>query len=251
MTGKLAWALRRENKTIIDFSIVPEQNLALDFELAVEPHFFYGSTGMLKRLRQVPAWATGLFGAEQSIDQRYWLEHLQEDLLNPGFELLTLGELREKAFARPYFIRPVVDQKAFAGQVLSDSDLTPLYRGRKGEERRHDDSLLVATSPLVTNIDAEYRLVVLNHRVRLISQYRRQGRSCVIADASAHILEKAQQLAEGWMPADFIVMDIAELSNGDVKIIEFNSVHSSGLYAIPGEAFAGVVEEAVGARFLN
>jgi hypothetical protein len=43
-------------------------------------------------------------------------------------------------------------------------------------------------------------------------------------------------------------MDVAVLDDGSARVVEFNSIHSSGLYAIDGAAFAEVVEEAVRRR---
>ncbi len=40
-------------------------------------------------------------------------------------------------------------------------------------------------------------------------------------------------------------MDVAVLRDGSARIVEFNAVHSTGLYDIDLEAFAAVVEEAV------
>jgi len=42
--------------------------------------------------------------------------------------------------------------------------------------------------------------------------------------------DAARKFAEGWLPSQNIVMDIAELRTGEFKIIEFNSLNSSGFY---------------------
>jgi hypothetical protein len=243
MTGKLAWALHTSGRRMHDFSLVPGEPLP-DFPChPSEPHFFYGSTGMLQRLRKDPDWAASIYGDEASLDQRTWYQHRAADMLNRTFEVMTLQQLRDIKQGQTFFVRPVVDQKAFAGQVVLDGDFAGLYRGRKGEAREHRADLLVAVSPLIPVISAEYRLVVKDHRVRLGSQYRKDGRLDVQAGVPAEVLARAQTLVAGWMPADFIVMDIAVMPDGDVRIIEFNSVHSSGLYAISGVQFAELVEE--------
>jgi hypothetical protein len=243
MTGKLAWALNLTGRALHDFSLVPGEPLP-EFPLQPdEPHFFYGSTGLLSRLRQSPRWAASVYGDKDSLDQRTWYAHRAPDMLNPEFELMTLQELRGNAPGRTFFVRPVVDQKAFNGQVVLNGDLAGLYLGRKGEAREHRDDLLVAVSPLIPHIRAEYRLVVKDHRVRLGSQYRKDGHLDVQPGVPAEVLAQAQVLVESWMPATFIVMDIAVMPDGAVRIIEFNSVHSSGLYAIPGADFAALVEE--------
>lgn len=248
MTGKLAWALNLSGRTLYDFSLVPGEPLPELPCAPDEPHFFYGSTGLLQRLRATPEWAGSVYGDKASLDQRYWYEHRARDMLNPTFELQTLQQLREGAHGKTFFVRPVVDQKAFAGQVVVNGDLAGLYLGRKGEIRQHKDDLLVAVSPVLPAISAEYRLVVKDHCVRLGSQYRKDGRLDIRPEVPAEVLEQAQALAAGWMPADFIVMDVAVMPDGEMRIIEFNSVHSSGLYAIAGAEFAALVEEAWASR---
>ena len=248
MTGRLAWALQRTGRPLFDFSLIPGEPLPAFPCVPQDPHFCYGSTGLLKRLQREPAWAPGLFNDELALDQRHWRAHLNEALLNPRFEVMPFAQLRHAGPPPPFFVRPVEDQKAFAGQVLATADLAPLYRARKGQWRPIADDLLVAVSPVVPAIAAEYRCVVLNGEVRLISRYRLNGELSLSAAIPTDVWATCQAWAEGWLPASFIVMDIALLASGESRIIEFNSVHTSGLYAIAGEAFAEVVEDAVRQR---
>ena len=248
MTGRLARALHHTGQTLLDFSIKPDEDFPLEPSLALTPHFCYGSTGMLRRLRKSPSWCAGIFGTEDSLDQRYWQVHLSSLLLNPEQEILTFEALCARPFTQPYFVRPLTEQKAFGGQVVSSLDLTGLSQGRKGVLHKQSPSMLVAVSPVVANIHAEYRFVILNGEARLGSQYRRAGQLDISPVVAEHIWQQAQIFAGGWMPADFIVMDMAVLHNGECRVIEFNSVHSSGLYAIDAGEFATVVEEAVALR---
>lgn len=243
MTGVLALALRRSGRVLHDFSLIPGEPLPEPPCPPARPRFYYGSTGLLRRLhRERSAW---VFDDAHALDQRGWAAHRGPDLLNPEVELLTLGQLQARPFSQPYFVRPVLEQKAFAGQVIASPDLAPLFQGRKGVVHAHDPALLVAVSPLVADIAEEYRFVVLDGQVRLGSRYRQAGALSVSAEVPARALAQARELASGWLPARFIVMDMAVLADGAARIVEFNSVHSSGLYAIAGEAFAGVVEEAL------
>lgn len=105
MTGRLARALHHTGRTLLDFSIKPCEDFPLESSLALTPHFCYGSTGMLRRLRKSPSWCTGIFGTEESLDQRYWQEHLSPLLLNPMQEILTFEALSARPFTQPYFIQ--------------------------------------------------------------------------------------------------------------------------------------------------
>ncbi|KVP75591.1 hypothetical protein WJ96_07735 [Burkholderia ubonensis] len=247
MTGKLAFALRNRERLMHDFSLVPGEPLP---ELPLrpsEPHFFYGSTGLVQRLIGLPGWTDGVFLAHDSLDQRVWLQHRRADMLNPTCEVMTLTELESAVPAAPFFVRPVMVQKAFAGQVVRDRDLSGLYQGRHGVLKEPSPELLVALSPL-QDIESEYRFVVYRHRVVTGSRYRQAGQMSLSAGIPHEILTGANALAEGWLPHDFIVMDVAQLPNGRLCIIEFNSVHSSGLYDTPMEQFIAAVERAVRER---
>ena len=243
MTGRLAFGLRRAGFAIHDFSLMPDKPLpALPEGIgACTPLFYYGSTGLLRRLHAIGE--PSVFDTPAALDQRIWQTH-RDDLLNQAPEVLPFGELRARAFTAPYFVRPVCEQKAFAGQVVATADLSPLYQGRKGIVRLLSDDLLVAVAPVVTGIIAEYRFVVLNGQARLGSRYRQDGALSVSDEVTPEAWAWAQRLASRWMPASFIVMDIALLADGTARLIEFNSVHSSGLYAIRGEQFGALVEEA-------
>jgi hypothetical protein len=194
MTGRLAWALRLSNRSMHDFSLVPGEPLP-EMPMAPEDaYFFYGSTGLLQRLRTTE-WAVSLFDTAAALDQRNWAKHLGEQLLNPRFEVLTLDELRARELTQDYFVRPVVDQKAFTGGLIRPGDLSSIFRGHKGWAREQPGELLLAISPVVSNIRSEYRFVLSEGQVRLGSRYRDMGRLAVHADVPADVWTSAQALA--------------------------------------------------------
>jgi hypothetical protein len=164
---------------------------------------------------------------------------------------MTLQALQARQQTQSFFVRPALDQKAFSGHVALNGDLSGIFRTRKAQFREQPIDLLLAVSPVVFGIHAEYRFVVLHHQVRLGSRYRLDGQLSLEALVEPHAWAAAQALAEGWMPASFIMMDVAVFSDGSARIIEFNSVHSSGIYHIRGEDFACLVEEAVRPRSIE
>lgn len=247
MTGRLAWALRLTGRPMHDFSLVPGEPLPSMPMAQDDAYFFYGSTGLLQRLR-TSCWAGSVFDSALTLDQRHWAQHLGHKLLNPHFEVMTLGELRQRELREEFFVRPVVDQKAFTGGVIKPGDLGAIFRGHKGWFREQPDELLLALSPVVPDIRSEYRFVLHEGQVRLGSRYKHLGKLAVNATVPADVWSAAQVLAQAWTPASLCVMDLAVLGDDSVRVVEFNSIHSSGLYAIPGEAYAEVVEEAVRKR---
>jgi len=89
---------------------------------------------------------------------------------------------------------------------------------------------------------------VLDGKVRAGSRYREGGRLSIHPDVPYDVLRQARQHANRWLPADFIVMDLAVLPGNQTRIVEFNSVHTSGLYAIEPLQFMEVVRDAVRRR---
>jgi hypothetical protein len=247
ITSRMAFALRNSRRALHDFSFVAGEPLP---ELPVhqtDPHFFYGSTGLVQRLMSLPEWAPAVFLAPESLDQRAWLQNRRADMLNPTCEVMTLGELEANVPQSPFFVRPVVVAKAFSGQVARDGDLSGLYRARRGLLKELSPDLLVAVSPL-QDIQAEYRLIVYRHRVVTGSRYVLNGQRSLSADLPEDVLAGANALAAHWMPSEFICMDVAVLPGGALRIIEFNSVHSCGLYDTPMARYIEAVEHAVWAR---
>ena len=247
ITSRMAFALRNSGRALHGFSLVPGEPLPELPLSPADPHFFYGSTGMAQRLLGEPEWAHGVFLHNDSLDQRAWLANRGKDMLNPTCEVMTLAKLEANTPAAPFFVRPVLVAKAFAGQVVRGRDLSGLYRARRGIMKELEPDLLVAVSPL-QDIEAEYRFVVYRHQVVTGSRYRLDGKLSLSAEIPAEVLVGASALAAGWMPHEFIVMDVARVAGGKLCLIEFNSVHSSGLYDIPLSEYIEAVERAVRER---
>ena len=88
----------------------------------------------------------------------------------------------------------------------------------------------------VAPIDREWRLFVVDGQVATSTRYRNQGRVEPLAEQPEDVLEFAQPLIEAWAPAPAFVMDIAA-SQGQLRVIECNGIHSSGFYAANISAF--------------
>jgi hypothetical protein len=175
-------------------------------------------------------------------------------MLNANAQFMPLSALQRHVESDPnqsFFVRPVLAQKALTGHVVRQGDLTALFVGRDGQLRQQPAELLLAVSNTASNIVAEYRFIIHQGTAKLGSRYRLNGQSDVAAVVPSDVWAGAQALAQPWTPAPLIVMDVAVLANDELRIVEFNSVHSSGLYDINPEAFADLVEEAVGSRLCS
>ena len=61
------------------------------------------------------------------------------------------------------------------------------------------------------------------------SMYRIHNQPYRLREIEKTIIDKAQALADIWLPMDCVVMDTA-LVDGCIKVIEFNTINSSGFY---------------------
>ena len=61
------------------------------------------------------------------------------------------------------------------------------------------------------------------------STYKMHKQRLVQRETDRAVIREAQELADGWLPHDVCVMDIALTKDGP-KIIEFNCFNSSGFY---------------------
>lgn len=251
MTSKVAVALRESGRDFWDFSSLSEDPLPHFPIPAGMPAFFYGSTQLIARLSRTPEWRGYIVQEADNLDLRAWVKHRSGEMLNETGETLTLGELEQRIrlgdAPEKFFIRPTLDQKLFAARVIAGAELATLGVGYDKVVRPLSPSKLVTISA-PQEISAEYRFFVHQHEIRLASQYRSADALAVSPVVPEYVLRGARVLAQGWMPSDLAVMDLAVLTTGQLKIVEFNNVHSSGLYAIEPLEFIGLVESVLGNR---
>ena len=104
-----------------------------------------------------------------------------------------------------------------------------------------DSNIILCCSP-AKNIEREWRFWIIDGEVVTGSQYKKNGCLAIKAPIDENILNKAKEFSKGWLPNPNIVMDIAEMRNGTFKVVEFNSIHSSGFYNANIENFIKAIE---------
>jgi hypothetical protein len=247
MTSKLAWGLRRNGKTIHDIALDEGEPLVVDPAWAQEPCFFYGSAGFLQRLRKTE-FADSLWDVPIDQDQRNWVSTFGDVMLNNECDFVTYSDFKTKYARGSWFVRPVLHQKAFTGQVVTNGDVFALEVNRKGRYVQHPPDILVAVSPVAPRIRSEYRLWLYKGLPVMGCRYRDDGAPSRTADAPPEILRTAAELVRGKVRSDLIVMDVAVTENGELKIVEFNSVHSAGIYDLNADELIELVEIATRER---
>lgn len=131
-----------------------------------------------------------------------------------------------------WFVRPSYDLKQFSGQVIGARECYDWFKDMlecetSGSYKLEPDTEIVLCEP--QNLDAEWRWFIVDGRIVSGSIYRVHNQLRGIRELDETVIAEAQKLANGWLPARCVVMDIA-LVNNELKVIEFNCINSSGFY---------------------
>lgn len=184
----------------------------------------YGSVQFLRQVKASQSLHSYVFHDEKAFSASYWMPIFAGQALNGnGFKLYANEATKTFVSGEVLHLRPDSVDKAFPGGVYDKASWDKTV-----SERNLDDSLVCWASPLKT-IRAEYRCWIVGREVVEISRYRRDDKMDVERETSEEIFTEAQSLADTYLPAQCVVMDMA-LTDEGFKVIEFNPIHSSGWY---------------------
>ncbi len=160
----------------------------------------------------------------------------RSDMLNSDAMVVPIVQaidyLRSLDTTTDIFIRPAEDLKQFSGQVIQASEaadwLTDAMEcASSGSYQLALDTAVVVAPP--KNIQAEWRWFVVGGRVISGAMYRCRGKLIKEREEDSATIAEAQTFADVWLPSPCCVMDLALVDN-QLKVIEFNTINSSGFY---------------------
>lgn len=188
--------------------------------------FPYGSVQFMRNLLSTSLRDHVFYDIGGNWRTELWLEKFGDKALNYRGQLAKAHEVPQILATRgAHHVRPSYDDKAFNGKVYTEASWNAMI-----EEKDIGARLEVVISP-EEQIAEEYRCWVVGGKVIEISQYMLRGSLELQRMPEGHyIWERAQELADIFLPEDIVVMDVCEMEDGTVKFLEFNSVHSSGWY---------------------
>lgn len=211
-----------ENITVIPFTDKIDVKSRDSFKIP------YGSTS-LSVFAYKEKWK-GMFFNE-NFKTSIWKEK-RDDMLNADARFFTVSEAKDimsQEDEREWFIRPDNDFKEFAGAKTVTSEFNEWVNKISGANGNLlDDNTDIVIAP-IKNISAEWRWFIVNGKIIDGSMYRLRHRLYKKHEDDIAVLNEAQNLADMWLPHKICVMDTA-LVNGEIKIIEFNCLNSSGIY---------------------
>ena len=196
-----------------------------------QPIMVYGSYTLALIAKQ-RGWSPGAFVNNNYTHSSWVLGWGADTMLNGNARVGRLDALEElvSGMTGEIFVRPLEDTKSFSGMVLDLPDVLAWgvqTRNAKSHVLGDVTEIVVA---LFQEIQAEYRLFVVDGEVVSYSLYKLGTQVVYERYIPSHVLDWAKERIAQWVPDRAFVLDIAETPKGP-RIIEVNNINSAGVYA--------------------
>jgi hypothetical protein len=224
------------------FGVIPfTDSLAVAFD---SPTLLFGSVKILKLFlaQRLPKNAV-VFYDRHKFDQLHYQEALKEELLNYGARFVRYGYVKNDKIEDPIFIKPSSDIKYFTGciicppeQVLGEAaSLYPTLGSILSVCQMIDsdftDETVVLVNKNIVKIESEYRCFVINNRLIDVTMYKYKGKVCTEHVRDTGLTSYVEKIKGIYHPHYHYCIDIAKLESGELKVIEYNCINCSGVYA--------------------
>lgn len=244
---KLISVLKTENYNHQLVRTIPFSNIIVDVDLDISqygeeniPHLnihqeanmvTMGSYSLALTAKE-KGWVPGAF-VNENYEFNKWIAGWGKDnLLNGDAIEDTVSNIIHKIpkNAVNFFARPSEDTKSFNGTVFERDNLIYWLNQVANSGDRFglnaDTSIIVASEK---EINAEYRLFIVDGQVVTGSLYRVKGKVITSEHIDQKAIDYAYAMMDIWQPDRAFVLDVA-LTNDGPKIIEINNINSSGFY---------------------
>ena len=235
---KIATALDSLGVEPVSFGVIPFSNEITNCDDWTEPTLMMGSTKLAKMYlkNELPKHGV-VFYSHPEFDQAYYHTKLGKKLLNHNALFYKYGAVKDRYIENKIFIKPSSDLKYFAGTVLNHRDNTissELEKNCMIDTDLTDDIQVLINMDIICDILFEYRAFVVDNTIIDCCQYMEYGKvtpEILLNDRRAPLYSFIRKIQERYRPHDHYVIDIAELSDGSYKVIEYNCLNCSGMYA--------------------
>lgn len=180
-------------------------------------------------------WIPGVYYDCHKYECNFYYPKLHEFLLNKPYIMLPLGDLiNQKQFlfdtlgsSDTLFLRPSSGFKIFTGFAVSKEEYEKEISLIEHFHNKHD-SIVVASAP--RNIRAEWRFVIVDKQIVACSQYMLNDEMDEKEGAPKEIYDYAEKACKVWEPEKVWVLDVCQLTNGEIYVLEIGSFSCAGLY---------------------
>ena len=220
--------------------VVDYHNAGLPYDFKIEnlvidrsengPVLVYGSLDFIKACEQSPHLAPYIFKDRAAFSADIWHANCQEMMLNHDGCKMTVKEILSKWPAgdlAKHHIRPLSEDKEFNAGVF-----TWARWFNSSKELNLPDTLECWVSSDKGVLKQEWRCWIIDGVLVSAVQYKEDGESYMHSTVPPKVWNFAHQFAGhvGLHPARMFVMDLCLNANDEVKIVEFNSINSTGRF---------------------
>ncbi len=184
----------------------------------------------IRHLAAKNGWHPGIFDLfAQDFEQQR--RHWGDRMLNFNSVVCTVEAA--KLVDDAIFVRPAQDTKTFSGRVFQPDEFRDWQRSIVNPSSNHGTSLTPQTLIQLSKpveIYAEYRFWIVKGEIITQSLYKRGSQVVYDREVDERLALFVTDRLTEWLPHETFVMDVCDTPNG-IKIVEINTLNSSGLYA--------------------
>lgn len=195
-----------------------------------EPMVALGCYDFVYKIKSLE-WEPGVW-INDNFNYKVWSKYW--NIVNKDANVYTLENVPFQE--KPFFIRPIADDKTFTGQVMDWDQFSEVIENIKlGKNSPSFYHLTKETEVIISSkkkIIEEYRVLCVNGKAITGSLYKRGTigiRQNV--DSDIKLFSFVDEMCSKWTPADVFIMDIA-LIDGHYAVMEMGCFNAAGLYKL-------------------
>jgi hypothetical protein len=223
---------------IASYLATTSDNTYLDLFYENDCVIYYGSLNFANQVRREAKWIPGVYYNKPAFNcSSYYPVLGKNKLLNARwYAMMPYADLiRQKEWLLEHlgedgcvFIRPDSGSKSFTGKLVTEEDFERDVNYFSFYGTQPSDICVVARP---TNIDAEWRFVVVEGRVITGSQYKLDNKVNVEYDYPPEALKLADKAAANYSPDPVWCVDVCRTRLGNYYLLEIGCFSCAGLYA--------------------
>ena len=229
--AQLIEALEHDNISYETVKIIPFSDEVPDIVATNPFKIFYGSTTLILNAYARAQYREGIFYEKEVFSMKNYITQWQDKMLNFDSSILTFNEIVNGSFTEgEWFVRPIYDDKAFSGRVMSMEDIKKLEASLATSNNPYlnEETLVSIAKP--KSIKKEWRHFIVDKEIVSSSRYAENGQpSKSGTDVPDDLLAFVKACCQQYVPNDIFVIDTA-LVNDTYKIVECNCFNDTGFY---------------------
>lgn len=226
-------AIEKEGHTYETFFHIPFDTSYPNLENTTEDLFVYAASSVTDQIFDDYEYRMmGVCNHTKSININKLYDKASDLMWSNRIYQGTLESLIDLDLDCELFVRPEIDDKLFSGMVCDSLELCDMAKRMiEADSHLSYEKVFVAevNMPMI-----EYRLFIVGDEVVTSSKYRENGIVITEHDSPQNVKDIALEFYKRVGMRIPCVIDVA-VSENDIGVIEVNSIHNSGFYAIDKE----------------